>query len=1052
MSRQLNPQRVAEASAMQALAADPRYHVWVSANAGTGKTEVLTRRILLLLLHDTTLPPRSIVALTYTREVAREMSIRLLERVAGWDTLDAALLDRQLAKLLGTAPTGSQLARARELALLLADEPVLTTTLHGFAQTVLSRFPLEAGVDPDFTVLDDPAQRVLLQQAFADAMTFDDADIQTALDTMVGAVADSSLENLSRELVSAWPRIRHVLAHHGGVQAACDDLYGVLGLASAVPQPSLNQHHNLLQAWADALAAYPTSNNVKQLARLHALLANPCPATWGNAFATGEFKPRAALATKDAERQLGAAATETLATLQHDVMAALRYQHSREAYTLSAAVLRWSTAMNAAYESLKATRGALDFNDLIAKLEELLHNTDRTWVHYRLDRNIRHLLLDEGQDNSPVQNRIFNLLATELLADAAGDTPRTVFAVGDIKQSIYRFQGAAPQRFIALSRHMAAANPPAFRDVPMTVSFRSASTVLQLANRVFSSGNLATTLLGHGMAWPVHVAAHDDAGRVEVWPLLATPKTATSKQGWEAPCAPPATDKGPFLLAQRLAEDIRARMARHEVFPSTGQPLRLDDVLVLAQRNATATQLAAGLRKAGIPARLFNDKGDPPALLDDCVAWLRVMANMHDRVALAQLLKSPLAGWSDADLLRLHHAAGEDWRNQLAAVHPATAEWIDTCQNRLRTNPLHDVLAWMLVERCVAERYSLTHNEVAALASPLLAMAMDAGGTTALVARLERDMPPATAGGDGHVRVMTVHKAKGLEAPLVYVAETTRTPTDGRPSLLLWDDDADGSPLRLAWRPPAKHRHGVLQDWELLEQQRLGADSLRSLYVALTRAKDMLVVCGWGQPKEASWYLHVTSALGLPATFDDIWADGATFATGTPPPPPPAPPAQAPWPLPPALVSSGNDADHARGLALHLLLEVLPSVAADQRTPMGLALLRSHGFSSAEPAAALVAEAIRVMDTLPDFFTGGRSEVVLAGGQRADRLVCLNGIWWLLDFKSDREPPASVPPAYIAQLRRYASTLAPVLGRLRLGLIWTATATLVEVDADGMLA
>lgn len=1060
MKRQFSPALLQQADALQQQAASPHHHVWVSANAGTGKTEVLTRRMLALLLADANLSPRSIVALTFTKEVAREMAARLPERIMAWSSLEDGELAARLHPILSQPPTAAQLQRARQLPALVLAEPPLTTTLHGFAQAVLARFPLEAGIDPAFTVLDAREQKILLREAFATALTVDDPLLQQALDDLLATLADSTLEELATTLVNAWPRLRTLLAAHGGVDGVLADLHTVLKLDQLQPWPQLEEHQALLGAWMAALRTSTSSTDATQAARVEALLAAPQEDTWAAAFLTANATPRARLATKAVAEQL-AARMEDLHALQATVQAAQAHAHAAETYRLTAALLRWSLAINAAYTALKEARGALDFTDLITKVESLLAGHNGAWVHYRLDRTIRHLLLDEGQDNSPAQNRIFHLLAAELLEAGGEGPPRTVFAVGDVKQSIYRFQGAAPRLFRQLEATMKQADTQRFRDVPMTTSFRTAAQVLQVVDDVFASGDRGKVVLGEDTPWPVHRSVYGgQGGRVELWPLLPEDELPPPPQGWPAPGPEESGHSGPFRLASSIAADICAKVEQGWLMPSHGSALRYDDVLVLAQRNSTAAQLAAGLKQAGLPVKLFYDGGEAPPLVDDLIAWWRMLANPRDHIALAQVLKSPLVGWSDAQLLALHTAAANGlWTPHVRTVDAPTADWLDACHTMVHTTPPHAALAAMVRQREVARRYGLAPDEFAVAISGLLEAALGVPTLTELVAALQEGLPLASGEGHGCIKVMTVHKAKGLEAPLVYLAETTRTPGEGNRDKLVWREDAAGSPTLVAWRPSKAACAEAIGEWMAAEDARTRADSLRSLYVALTRAKDMLVVAGYGPMKDDSWYAHVCAGWGLaaPPAETQIREDAPPHRT-TPWQPSPATPQVVGLPPVPPTVARQSSGELTRGTVIHRLLEVLPTLAPSAREPWATAWLQIE-VPQVEPAtrAAWLAEAQGVITALPQLFAAGHAEVPVWLGAtvgRIDRLVQLNGIWWVLDYKTEPQPPATVPAEYRRQVAGYAAALAAWAGEapLRAAIIWTATATQVEVDVAATTA
>ncbi|MCP5405146.1 MAG: UvrD-helicase domain-containing protein [Pseudomonadaceae bacterium] len=1061
MMRHTNPERLQQANAMQQVAAHPRRHVWVSANAGTGKTEVLTRRMLALLLTDPDLQPAQIVALTFTKEVAREMAARLPARIMAWATLPEEDLRAAIREIIGRVPNDDMLIRARALPQLVLEQPPVITTHHGYGQMVLARFPREAGLADGAIVADEVRQAALLREAFHRTLLDGDDAVQNALDTLLATMADSSLEELTATLVGSWGRLLAVLRRHGGVEATLADLYGTLELDSPAPWPQVTAERGLLEAWISALQASGGANDAKRAAKVDTLLAEDTDEAWRAAFLGSTYKA-VKLADAKAAALLGVR-MEDMQRLQERVLAAHLADCAAETYRLTEALLVSSVAMQAAYMASKQEARALDFDDMVTGLERVLSGADSAWVHYRLDRRIRHLLLDEGQDNSGVQHRIFNLLAAELLAEP--EAVRTVFAVGDLKQSIYRFQGAAPTLFRLLAERMEQGNTEHFAVVPMTVSFRTNQTVLDVVDAVFAGGDAAAAVLGETDGWQVHESVWDNGGgRVELWPLVEIAKSdKVNHDGWAPPAPPENEARGAQQVAMRIMADIQAKLVSGMVMPSTGKPLSYGDVLVLVDDNTTAAQVGAALAHGGVPVQTVSTKLGAAALTEDAVAWLRVLANGRDNAALAQVLKSPLVGWDDERLLALFRLAGDGpWLGHLATVDSATADWLQHGAAVLAAQGPHGALAWLLAGPRVAG-YGGDAADVQAAANVLLEAALGVPHVTDLLAKLQDNLPVAMAAGGNRVRVMTVFKAKGLQAPLVYLADAAEKPKNGARDKLLWDEDAAGNPLAVVWKPAEGKTTPALQGWKEAERQRLQADHLRALYVALTRPADMLVVAGWGTPDktgnvaapEGSWYAHVAAA-DIDWTEENgvkVWQREAPAYAA----PQPVPETALPTPLPPVpqLVARLDSDELARGEVMHRLLEVLPDVAAEMRETVADAMAaRLAPAMAASARAAMVAEVMGVMAALPQFLTSGQAEVAVAtarGIGRIDRLVQVDGVWWVLDFKTEPVPPATVPADYVRQLQGYAAALrlggyAP----LQAAVVWTATATLAEVDVGAV--
>ncbi|MFZ2587558.1 MAG: UvrD-helicase domain-containing protein [Alphaproteobacteria bacterium] len=1029
MTRTPNPTLKATASELQQKASNPMVHAWVSANAGTGKTKVLTQRMLALLLTNPTLPPRSIVAVTFTNAVAHEMRERLQTEVQTWRTYSPEKYLATLTEVLGHPPTPTHLARATQLPdILLAEQPLITT-LHGFGQMVLARFPLEAGLSPTTRPMDEPTRKHLLAEAMDMALLVDNEATQTALETLLTHLTDTTFAELTDTLLTQWDKLASLLTSHGGISPMLEHLHTLLKLHTPAPWPVVDKP--LLTAWLSTLESGST-NDLKFAVKLQNFLtlSNPHPHDWFTAFCTADNTVLANFGTKDTQKIMGPRWDNILA-FKATLTAAVTHHHAHHSYTLTAAVLQWALAIKAAYDTLKAERNLIDFTDMVGKLNHLLTHHHGAWVQYRLDTHIHHLLLDEAQDNSPTQNAIFTQLATNLLAAEDTEQPKTVFVVGDMKQSIYRFQGASPNLFVGLKTFLENNVSPTTKlfTESLTTSFRSSPSILALADATLAPHS--PTILGDDTPWPTHTSAYPEAySHVEIWPLTPTPKPESwHGEGWRPMGPPEPPSQGPVLLANRLAPYLLNLISTPTPLACTEGNLTASDILILTQRNSTARHLASTLTHHGLPVVLTTDDDTPPPLARDAIAWLRALTNPHDTISLFTLLKSPLCGWTDANLLTIHTQGLES----LATLNSSTASFLTSSQTILATHTPHQALTWLLTTHALA-----LYPPSTAAANALLEASLGVPTPTELIAKLEQTpltIPP-DASNQG-VRIMTVHKAKGLEAPMVILAEPVIAHKDR--DTLVWAENALGFPTLLAWKGDAKTRPAALAALVEAEHARTEADSLRSLYVALTRTKERLLVCGWlAEGKSAPddcWYAHIShGATQLEGTTnpDGIWTHThgtlpqtvASTTTSSP-----IPPIPCFVPSLPALTTPTSTEETQRGTILHTLLEILPTIPAETRTATGLHLLQTLAplWDETTRTAALT-EVLTILTTFPHLFASGHTEVPVTlphGLGRVDRLVEHNGTLWVVDFKTDATPPATPTTAYTHQLQSYIHALQP---------------------------
>ncbi|MCA1299850.1 double-strand break repair helicase AddA [Stappia indica] len=895
----------------QALAADPLRSAWVSANAGSGKTFVLARRVIRLLLAGT--PPSRILCLTFTKAAASEMATRVFETLGTWTALDDAALAAELQEVEGRPSTAEGLSRARHLFATALETPggLKIQTIHAFCEALLHQFPLEANVAGHFSVLDDRQTADLLASARAlvlrRAERDPDSPMGRALAFLIREMPDKSVEDALAELVSKREALRAWIVDAGSLDAALAELRASFDLTGEDRPDRLDARlsdETLIDA-ARALAiaeALDTGSKTDKdrAALLRAAAAEQNPAAWRElwfrVFLTKQLEPAKRLATKGVAEAYPQV-VERLFDEQARLMELL--ERRRAAHTLEGteAALRLADAMLGAYERDKTRRGFLDFEDLIVRASNLLARSDAAlWVQYKLDQGLDHILVDEAQDTSPHQWRVVKALAEEFFTGAsANPRTRTLFAVGDEKQSIYSFQGAVPAYFAEMRRHFEerahdAGN--AFSRVDLTLSFRSTPDVLSAVDTVFADP-AAYRGLSQAQEPPVHEAVRrNDPGRVEIWPLEEVAEVE-APEDWTAPIDRMSADSPMLRLARKIAAEVRAWWRS-----GTADP---EDVLVLVRkRGAFVEALTRALKQAGVPVAgsdrlVLNDH----IAIADLIALGRFLLLPEDDLSLACVLKSPLFALTDADLYQLAREdddrlrAGTLWQALTRAADrdeawDAVRRRIETWRARADFMPPFEFFSRLLSADGGRQQFrARLGSEVDDILDEFLALTLtfEQTGTpgmegflawfAAAPTEIKRELNAAR----GVVRIMTVHGAKGLEAPLVILVDTGAAPVSAHhdPGFVKRPRGQDeGTPPALVWLPVKASRTG----WhgEALEELRAGAaeEYRRLLYVAMTRAKDRLVVCGWAPSRGADpecWYSLVSRALD-PDARDEEAAGG----------------------------------------------------------------------------------------------------------------------------------------------------------------------------------
>jgi ATP-dependent helicase/nuclease subunit A len=1067
----------AETRRNQATAADPAVSAWVSANAGTGKTHVLTMRVLRLLLAGT--PPERILALTYTKAAAAEMSKRVFARLAEWVTADGAALQAKLAELVGRTPTAEEIERARQLFTVAIETPggLKVQTIHAFCERLLQRFPLEAGVTPGFAILDDHQRRALLTEAIDAVLAGASAaeagsPLGSALRTAAQFATDGSIDALLEEALreKEWLDRAVRLDDEDTGFAGIERIYRrAIGMAPSVRAEDIEARFAALLSDADlqriaAVAATSgAATDVRLAERACAALAATAPARRIEALCallfTDDGGPRKVLLTK----AVANANLDVVALLQRVQGEAQVLDRERSKLALldaAMALVRLGDAVMQGYAQAKARAAALDFEDLVARAANLLATSAAVeWVLYKLDGGLDHILVDEAQDTSPVQWQVIGALAEEFFSGAgAREVVRTLFAVGDEKQSIYGFQGAAPSMFAAMGDAFATRaerGGRALARVPLKLSFRAVEPLLAAVDSVFAS-HQRTPGVGAG-AKPIEHVAHraGHAGLVEIWPTEKT-EPPSRTEPW-SPLAEESASSPVVRLATRIAQTIDGWLGSGERLASEDRPIRPGDILILVRRRmpfapAMISALKArGLKVAGADRLVLTDQ----IAVQDLMALGDFLALPEDDLALAAVLKSPLIGLDDDDLIALAPGRpGSLWQALAAGAGPrlaAAANTLERWRARAGLMPPFELYAGLLDGEGMRERMLARLGAEAADAIDEflnLALAYDDGAAPSLQGFLgwlrqgPREVKRDMEQGRDEVRVMTVHGAKGLEAPIVFLADTCSTASGRRPGSLLRLESAErpiGMPAPVLWPVKGTHDLAVVQQAKGVVTAAETEERNRLLYVALTRARDRLYIGGFEGVRGRSdgcWYDLVSEGLAdrlrAVATSEGRSVLRLDSAQAAKPEPPStrAPDAAASAPLPawagkpaprepvltvplapsriapyeadaagtpapearsarrlaePAILSPralAQDFRFLRGTLTHALLEHLPSLPRERRAAAAEAFIAAR--AEALPARVrreIVAETLRVLQA-PAFAAlfgpGARAEVAIA--------------------------------------------------------------------------
>ncbi len=797
-------------SRVQLQASDPVASVWVSANAGTGKTHVLKMRVLRLLLSG--VAPQKILCLTYTKAAASEMSKRVFDDLARWVTLSQAALQQDLSKLLSRAPTVEEVARARTLFTASIETPggFKVQTIHAFSERLLQRFPLEAGVTPGFAILDELEARDLRRQAIddvlAEACRSPESPLARALDCAVAHAADDRFDEILTGALAHKRWIEDAIrlpSSKEGLEKAELKLRTHFGVRRGVSSETLLSNVSGLLTDADCLRLAElfqrgSPNDQKRAECLRGIASTRSERSRAQLLCELFFDSRGEARESFATKRTAAAHPETeivLSRAQSQFVPLWQEMKGCELVEATVALYRLSDAVLQNYEEAKARRAALDFEDLIERTKNLLATrSSAEWVLYKLDNGLDHLLVDESQDTSPEQWQVVSRLAEEFFAGSGThEEPRTIFAVGDEKQSIYSFQGAAPEKFAEMggrfADHARDAQAP-FHRVDLNVSFRTTAPVLAVVDTVFA--DITRTPGVHpGPSGIRHIAKRlGQAGSVEIWrPEIWTAGDASDP--W-SPLDEKSTTAPALRLANRIAATIKGWLDNGEKLPSEGRNVRAGDILILVRkRRPFAGPMVSALKAAGVPVA----GADRLALtqhiaVQDLISLGGFLTLPEDDLALAEVLKSPIFDFDDDNLLRLAHGRkGTLWKSliDMAASDSRYAAAVETLKRWRKTadfTPPYEFWASLLDRDGV--RAKLIGRLGPDAADPVdeflnVALTYDDRAPASLtgflhaLAEEEREIKRDTEHARDEVRVMTIHGAKGLEAPIVFLQATCAT-------------------------------------------------------------------------------------------------------------------------------------------------------------------------------------------------------------------------------------------------------------------------------------
>ena len=1121
----------------QKKASNPKSSAWVGANAGSGKTHVLVDRVVRLMLEGA--DPSTILCITFTKAAAAEMASRVHHRLGEWVGLGDVELARHLHSMGNAGVTAATLSRARKLFTAALETPggFKIQTIHAFCERILHLFPVEAGMAPGFSVLDERQSTEFLEASrdviLSEAQRDDHSVLAEAFLLISQHAQADQFDGLLETMLKQRQELKTLFMRHQSIDNIAAALRENLELEPGDSIDSLTRAiASLDQVTAQrAIAVLLESGEKKDVASALSLQGILRENTHKNAIRhlEGLFLTSTRDAVKKPASLYSAAIKKTapsLATWFGDeverVFPLFERRDNLKRVDATIALLTLTHAIIAHFEFTKRIHGAYDFEDLILRTRDLLNDRDAAqWVLYKLDRGFEHVLIDEAQDTSLAQWQIVDALTEEFFSGSgARETAvRTLFVVGDRKQSIYSFQGADPTAFDTSRgrfREKIRNVEQPFEDVELTISYRTTEQILKVVDTVFAADAPAHVGLDGGVTQDlVHQSERKgEPGLFEIWPLIEPPEKQ-EPQPWQAPVDREPASSPRRILARRVAHEINSWIGKRHI-TAQNKLVQPGDILILFRtRNTLFSAMISELRKLGIPvAGADRLKLSNNIAILDMMALVRFVLLPSDDYSLACILKSPLlpVALTEDQLTAL--AYGRErislWNRLLQsgdpackAAHATLVEWMALAQNS-RPYEFFSMVLLKTKPAFLARLGSEANDALNELLESSLAFEDEhstslsgfANWFLANDAEVKRDMDKA----HGEVRLMTVHGAKGLESNIVIMPDTTGLPYEGKSASLMFLE-ADGGETRLPlWKLSKLVASEKLLGWKS-ERTETGLEEYRrQLYVAMTRARDELYVCGCvGENRLSpnSWYHMIAETLKKPTKGEPFLRqmtlpDGTEIGRYGPDPlfgahievQMPMPTKSPEWiakaPMFPDSpqrnwtatrqpgtangVRSSSGAN--RGRVLHKILQDIPGMAEHDAVNHARALLAKNRIDVS--LAENIVDLVYAPETCDLFGVDSQAEItlgaVLPNGQRfagrVDRLIVRSNEIVVLDYKTDRHVPEKLDDShsYVAQMSAYALALKQAYGdrQIRIAILWTSVPRLDWIDretlAKGMAA
>ena len=903
-----------EVEKKQGIASNPNNSVWTSASAGSGKTTVLTKRLLRMFLSG--VQPSKILCITFTNTGAAEMRNRINSKLAEWTMLDDERLEKEIIDLEEGRATNIEekvkIARSLFAKILDYSNDFKILTIHSFCQQIIKRFPLEANIIPNFKIADEITSMEILLQAKEELLKVEDEDIRNAIKYVFTYKNEDDFLEILKQMIGQKDNLLYMKSRFFTVSGVLDEIRKIFGIAKYQTVESLENDY--LNSFDLSILDNNLLEDIKVIgAKSDVDFANAVEYLKNNGFKDNFEKYLSIFLTKEGTarsrvitKKVGEKYPDLLNFVDGEVQRAFNFNETRNNiinFEFTSAFLKITYCLFDIYSKIKKENGYLDYSDLIFETSRLLNDTKyrnlngenpySSWINYKLDEGIDHLLIDEAQDTSPIQWDIVKSITAEFFVGYGqkGDTNRTIFVVGDEKQSIFSFQGAEPANFDTMLKYYQRVVEDCgkkFENIYLETSFRSLKSVLQVADEVFSEPSRRCAISKLQNAIKHNVIRKDGIGKVEIWPLVSAAdaedddedvndKRITEAKDWDVNYREKIKITNKQKLAETIANEIESWFKNGKTIYSRRDKcirnIRYSDIMILVRNRDEdfINHLIRQFNRRNIRS-MGNDKFNlvDNIISQDIISLCKFILFNEDDLSLANILKSPFLSLMEEDLYFLC-----DYRNtnncslwkamQENEKYVKEKEFLSDLIEKNKEFSIYQLFFYIFEtigmrkkfkERFIyiaddvineflasANNYEKNHNN-----STLLNFIYFIENTNL---EIKRDIDQST----NEIKIMTVHSSKGLESPIVILPDTNHTKKTIQKinKVLEYKQIGNDYTIPLLQKEKTTFIENIKEEMKFETEE----EYLRLLYVAITRAENELYVCDYkksGEPKENSWY------------------------------------------------------------------------------------------------------------------------------------------------------------------------------------------------------